>query len=130
MWCYDPEAHACKLFKTSRIGSAELTEAPWEHEPEHCEGFIDAFRMHGGARRRVRLELGTLAYNLLCEEYPLAERDVKPLGRGRWSLNTEVAGMAGVGRFVVGLLDDIRIVDSPELTGYIREYIAANTPKM
>ena len=37
---------------------------------------------------------------------------------------------AGVGRFVVGLLDDIRIVDSPELTGYIREYIAANTPKM
>lgn len=46
VWCYDPEAHACKLFKTSRIGSAELTEAPWEHEPEHCEGFIDAFRMH------------------------------------------------------------------------------------
>lgn len=60
----------------------------------------------------------------------LVERDVKPLGRGRWSLDTEVAGMAGVGRFVVGLLDDIRIVDSPELTGYIREYIAANTPKM
>ena len=44
VWCYDPEAHACKLFKTSRIGSAELTEAPWEHEPEHREGFIDAFR--------------------------------------------------------------------------------------
>ena len=26
----------------------------------------------------------------------------------------------------VGLLDDIRIVDSPELTAYIRDYIAAN----
>lgn len=50
VWCYDPEARACKLFKTSRIGSAELTEAPWEHEPEHREGFIDAFRMHGGMR--------------------------------------------------------------------------------
>ena len=130
IWCYDTEDGLCKLFKTSRIGSAELTAAPWEHEPEHCEGFIDAFRMHGGARRRVRLELGLLAYNLLCEEYPLAERDVRPLGRGRWLLDTEVAGFAGVGRFVVGLLDDIRIVDSPELTGYIREYIAANTPKM
>ena len=126
VWCYDPEAHACKLFKTSRIGSAELTAAPWEHEPEHCEGFIDAFRMHGGARRRVRLELGLLAYNLLCEEYPLAERDVRPLGRGRWLLDTEVAGFAGVGRFVVGLLDDIRIVDSPELTTYIHNYIRAN----
>jgi len=99
----------------------------------HIAGALRSPRIcgiHGGARRRVRLELGTLAYNLLCEEYPLAERDVKPLGRGRWSLDTEVAGMAGVGRFVVGLLDDIRIVDSPELTGYIREYIAANTPKM
>ena len=130
VWCYDLESHTNKLFKTSRIGSVELSEAAWEHQEAHSEGFIDAFRMHGGARRRVRLELGTLAYNLLCEEYPLAERDVKLLGRGRWSLDTEVAGMAGVGRFVVGLLDDIRIVDSPELTGYIREYIAANTPKM
>ena len=37
--------------------------------------------------------------------------------------------MAGVGRFVVGLLDDIRIVDSPELTRYIREYLAANAPQ-
>ena len=126
IWCYDTEDGLCKLFKTSRIGSAELTAVPWEHEPEHCEGFIDAFRMHGGARRRVRLELGLLAYNLLCEEYPLAERDVRPLGRGRWLLDTEVAGFAGVGRFVVGLLDDIRIVDSPELTTYIHNYIRAN----
>ena len=126
VWCYDPEAGACKLFKTSRIGSVELTAEAWEHGAEHREGFIDVFRMHGGARHRVRLELGLLAYNLLCEEYPLAERDVRPLGRGRWLLDTEVAGFAGVGRFVVGLLDDIRIVDSPELTTYIHNYIRAN----
>ncbi|WP_288941704.1 WYL domain-containing protein [uncultured Alistipes sp.] len=126
VWCYDPEAGACKLFKTSRIGSVELTGEAWKHEAEHREGFIDVFRMHGGARHRVQLELGLLAYNLLCEEYPLAERDVRPAGKGRWLLDTQVAGFAGVGRFVVGLLDDIRIVDSPELTTYLRDYIAAN----
>ena len=82
--------------------------------------------MHGAERHRIRLELGLLAYNLLCEEYPLAERDIRPLGRGRWLLDTEVAGMAGVGRFVVGLLDDIRIVESPELNDYIHRYIAEN----
>ena len=130
VWCYDLESHSNKLFKTSRIGSVELSDAAWEHEAGHDEGFIDAFRMHGGTRRRIRLELGMLAYNLLCEEYPLAERDLKPLGRGRWALDTEVAGMAGVGRFVVGLLDDIRIVDSPELTDYIRKYLAANAPQI
>ena len=31
--------------------------------------------------------------------------------------------MAGIGRVVVGLLDDIRIVDSPELTEYLRAYL-------
>lgn len=54
VWCYDPEAGACKLFKTSRIGSVELTAEAWEHGAEHREGFIDVFRMHGGARHRVR----------------------------------------------------------------------------
>lgn len=127
VWCYDTEDGRCKLFKSSRIGSVELTETPWEHKADHREGFIDIFRLHGeAARTRVQLELGLLAYNLLVEEYPLAERDLKPLGEGRWLLDTEVAGMAGVGRFVVGLLDDIRIIESPELKTYLKEYMAKN----
>ncbi len=127
VWCYDAEDGRCKLFKSSRIGSVELTETPWEHKADHHEGFIDIFRLHGeNARTRVQLELGLLAYNLLIEEYPLAERDLKPLGEGRWLLDTEVAGMAGVGRFVVGLLDNIRIIESPELKAYLKEYMAKN----
>ncbi|MDE5709444.1 MAG: transcriptional regulator, partial [Alistipes sp.] len=82
--------------------------------------------LHGERRYRVRLELGLLAYNLLCEEYPLAERDIRPAGEGRWLLDTEVAGMAGIGRFAVGLLDDIRIIDSPELEEHLRRYMAEN----
>ena len=126
VWCLDTEDGANKLFKTARIGEVELTAQAWEHASEHREGFIDAFRIHGEVRHRVRIEMGLLAYNLLCEEYPLAERDVRPAGRGRWVLDTEVASMAGVGRFVVGLLDDIRIAECPELTEYIRAYIAEN----
>ncbi len=123
VWCYDPEAGTSKLFKTARIASVEPTDTPWEHAGAHREGFIDPFRMHGTERHRIRLELGLLACNLLCEEYPLAERDLRPLGPGRWLLDTEVADFAGVGRFVVGLLDDIRIVDSPALTAYLRTYL-------
>lgn len=126
VWCFDTEDRANKLFKTARIGEVVPTDVPWEHGDAHREGFIDAFRIHGEVRHRIRFEMGLLAYNLLCEEYPLAERDVRPAGRGRWVLDTEVASMTGVGRFVVGLLDDIRIVDSPELTEYIRAYIAEN----
>lgn len=129
VWCYDPDDDRCKLFKTARIGSVELLDRPWEHAEAHREGFIDVFRMHGEERHRVRLELGMLACNLLCEEYPLAERDLRSAGDGRWLLETDVANYAGVGRFVAGLLDDIRIVDSPELVGYLRDYLAAHAPK-
>lgn len=123
VWCYDPEDGRSKLFKTARIGSVSLGGA-WEHAAEHREGFIDAFRMHGDAPQRIRLELGLLACNLLYEEYPLAERDLTPSGRGRWMLDTQVAGYAGVGRFVAGLLDDIRIVDAPGLQSYLDAYFA------
>ncbi len=126
VWCYDIEAGACKLFKTSRIASVESTDTEWQHKAEHKEGFIDAFRMHGSRRKRVVLEMGMLAYNLLCEEYPLAERDVEKVGEGCWRLETDIAGMAGIGRFVVGLLDDIRIVDTPELEEYLESYLRKN----
>lgn len=130
VWCYDTEDDACKLFKTSRIGGVETTEVPWQHGPEHREGYIDIFRMHGEHRHRVRLELGIRAYNLLTEEYPLAERDIRETGPDKWLLDTEVAGYAGVGRFVAGLLDDIRIVESSGLRQYVHDYLSANMPHL
>lgn len=126
VWCYDTEDGVCKLFKSSRIGSVELTDTPWQHKASHREGFIDAFRMHGEKPIRVVLELGLLAANLLTEEYPLAERDLRPLDNGHYLLDTQVASMQGVGRFVAGLLDDIRIVNAPELTDYLSNYLEKN----
>ena len=60
-----------------------------------------------------------LARNLLVEEYPLAARYIAPLDDGRWLLDTEVCNYRGVGRFVLGLMDDVRIVDSPEFAAYV-----------
>ena len=123
VWCFDLADQTCKLFKTSRIGSVEILGEDWQHEDAHREAFIDIFRMNGKERTRVQLELGMMSYNLLIEEYPLAERDTHPLDNGRWLLDTEVASMHGVGRFVAGLLDDIRIIDSPELQSHIDAYL-------
>lgn len=129
VWCYEHDSASCKLFKTSRIGSVELLGDEWTHAADHEEGFIDLFRMMSRTeRRRVRLELGTLAYNLLVEEYPLAERCTEQIAEDRWLLDTEVAGYKGVGRFVAGLLDDIRIVDTPEFEEYLRRYFKTYMP--
>lgn len=121
VWCYEPESGMNKLFKTARIGSVEILSEEWQHAEDHNRGYIDIFRMTGFELHSVKLELGMLARNLLVEEYPLAERDITPLGDGRWLLDTEVCNYVGVGRFVMGLMDDIRIVGSPEFEAYIAE---------
>ncbi|MBO5892962.1 MAG: WYL domain-containing protein [Alistipes sp.] len=123
VWCYDTESHSCKLFKLSRIGSVELCAEPWQWQSSHEQGFIDIFRMHGTARYHIKLQLGILSHNLLIEEYPLAEEYVTSLGEGCWMLSADVADLAGVARFVAGLMDDITIVDTPELEQYLASYI-------
>jgi hypothetical protein len=65
-----------------------------------------------------------LSHNLLLEEYPLAERDIRAISPTEWILDTEVCNYRGVGRFVMGLLDDVTIVDSPEFKSYIDEIVA------
>ena len=124
IWCYEIESGMNKLFKTSRIGSVEVLDKAWEHEAEHNEGYIDIFRMTGYEQHRVKIELGMLAHNLILEEYPLSERDIKPLDNGRWLLDTKVCNYLGISRFVMGLLDDIRIVDSPEYSDYVKRRMA------
>lgn len=129
-WCYEPESGMNKLFKVSRIGSVEMLDVEWQYESKHSQGYIDIFRMTGFEQHRVQLRLGMLAHNLLLEEYPLSERDVKPVDSHRWLLDTNVCNYLGVGRFVIGLLDDIEIVDSPEFEAYIVKYISEISPKL
>ncbi len=124
LWCYDREDGRNKLFKSARIGAVELLDDLWDFDMEHKSGLIDIFRMNGQNPMLVKLEMGLLAYNLLLEEYPLAERDLIQIGENRWRLESFVASYVGVGRFVVGLLDDIEIVDSPEFVEYLRGYIS------
>ena len=45
---------------------------------------------------------------------------------GKWILETMVSDMAGVGRFVIGLADEIEIIDSPALRDYIRQFVTQN----
>ena len=123
LWCYEPESSMNKLFKVARIGSVEVLEMPWQCAERHERGFIDVFRMTGFEQHHVVVKLGMLARNLLIEEYPLAERDIKPLDATHWLLDTMVCNYVGVGRFVMGLLDDVEIVASPNFEAYIDNII-------
>jgi len=119
VWCYCPEEDCNKLFKVSRIGSVEIVPENWKHEKKHKSGYIDIFRMNSSEKKHITLKLGLRAMNLLIEEYPLAAKQIRKLADNEWLLETDVCSLDGVARFIMGLSDDIEIIDSPELKEYI-----------
>ena len=121
IWCYDTSDNKTKLFNTARIEEVTVLDTEWQHQAEHRCGHIDIFRNMGFELKRVRLRLGVMAHNLLTEEYPLSERDLQQIDEGSWLLDTEVCNYAGIGRFVMGLAEDIEVFDSPEFTDYLRQ---------
>ena len=120
VWCYEPESGLNKLFNTARIQSVEVLNTEWQFKEEHHEGYIDIFRITGFEQKRVQMELGMMAHNLLVEEYPLATRDLKQIDDNHWLLDTMVCDYVGIGRFVMGLSGDIKIL-TPEFEAYIAE---------
>ena len=122
IWCYEPESGLNKLFNTARIGSVETLNDDWKYADQHHEGYIDIFRITGFEQKRVQLELGIMAHNLLIEEYPLATRDLKQIDDSHWLLDTMVCDYVGIGRFVMGLSSDIRIL-TPEFDEYIENLV-------
>lgn len=118
VWCYEPESGLNKLFNTARIQSVEVLDTDWQFAEEHHEGYIDIFRITGFEQKRVQMELGMMAHNLLIEEYPLATRDIKQIDDNHWLLDTMVCDYVGIGRFVMGLSENIKIL-TPEFEAYI-----------
>ena len=122
IWGYDLEKKECRVFKISRISSVVILEDYWTNEDKHQKSKTDCFRMSSFEQTPVKLELSLRAKNLLLEEYPLAQADLKEID-GKWILNTMVSNMAGVGRFVIGLADEVKIIDSPALVEYIKAFV-------
>ena len=131
VWCYEPQTGMNKLFRVSRIGSVEVTDAAWQFESEHCSAKMDIFRTGGTEGRRVKLELGVMAKNLLIEEFPLAVRDLSLLPDGeRWLLDTVVYRYEGVGRFVIGVANDVVIREGDGLRDYLRNFVDSHCRKL
>lgn len=128
--CYEITTGLNKTFKISRARNVEVLDMLWSHEEQHTPFFTDLFHFSGTERFRVKLLLGRLATNLLLEEFPAAEEQVELQDDGRYLLDTQVCSFKGVGRFVMGLSDDIDVVDSPDFQNYLNQRIKDLTKKI
>lgn len=121
VYAYEVSTGLTKVFKISRIGQVEVSLADWKHEDKHEKIETDCFRMAGKEDIPVTLKMTLKAKNLLIEEYPLASKYISYDGKDWW-FKGNVKDLAGVGRFVIGLADQIQVIGSEELVNYIRDF--------
>ena len=125
IYAYEVATGITKVFKISRIGCVDLSLIDWQYEDKHTNIEADCFRMTGKEDIPVTLRMTLKAKNILVEEYPLTSRDIS-FADGFWWLRTNVKDLAGVGRFVIGLADQISIEQSYELKHYIEKFVKDN----
>ncbi|MDP1810456.1 MAG: WYL domain-containing protein [Sediminibacterium sp.] len=113
VWCYDPESGSSKQFKIARIEEVEVLPMRAAHHARYSIPFTDAFRMSAPqAIATIKATLTLKAYNLLLEEFPLAENYVQAVN-GHYHLQVPVADYNGIGRFALGLPGEVK-VNGPE----------------
>jgi hypothetical protein len=74
--------------------------------------------------------MGRLAMRVLMEEYGVEEHQFVITDDSHWLFSTLVCSYQGVGRFVMGLIQDIDIVDSPNFKEYLRRDLNILTEKL
>jgi len=121
IWCYETASDSCKQFKISRIAAIEVLAQPWANEAAHTVAFTDAFRMSGSnAKLIVEARLSLKAFNLLIEEFPLAEQYLIKHG-DYYRLKVPVASFEGIGRFVLGMAGEVHIVSPKSFINFLEK---------
>jgi len=123
IWAFDPESRKNKLFKTARIGSVTPTGKAAAYTDQHRSAPMDVFRISSHQLIPVQLELNLRAFNLLTEEYPLAAKYIEQKSDNLWLFAAEVCGYEGVGRFVMGLPGNVKILQPQGLKEYVKSEI-------
>lgn len=131
---FDVNSRTSKVFKIDRCADIALLNSAWQHKAKHEDKAQDLFHITGSEVMEVHLKLKNRPKALLEEEYLQAIGLIEAIEEEHFHFQVKlpVRGWAGVGRFVLGLLNDIK-VESPEaFKDYLREKVAEahwlNTP--
>lgn len=121
--CYEPRSGMNKTFKVSRMADVEVLDDQWMNEERHRMMYTDIFMFSDEQQQEVEMTLGPLSYNILKEEYPASAKYITALPERRWLLRLPVCSYAGIGRFVLGLYDDISVKGDEGFLNYLKEKI-------
>jgi proteasome accessory factor C len=114
----DTQDHVCKQFKLDRIGEVVELSSTYQFEGEHKKTVTDIFQFSGDSENWVTLKLSLRAFLLIREEYPLSIPFIEKK-EDHYLFHAPVASYEGVGRFVMGLLDEIQVAGPPSFIEFI-----------
>ena len=118
--CYEPRSQMNKTFKVSRIGDVDVLDEEWLNEKQHRTVHTDIFMFSDEEQHTVEMTLGTLSYNMIREEYPSSHIYINKVSERQWLLRLPVCSYVGIGRFVLGLYDDIKVTGDDGFKEYLR----------
>jgi proteasome accessory factor C len=104
----DCQDQICKQFKLDRVGEVVEMKTAFQYEPLHRKNQSDIFGFSGDSNTWITLHLSLRAYLLLREEYPLSIPYTERMEPG-YLFHGPVSTLEGIGRFVLGLMDEIKI---------------------
>ncbi|MEE1093274.1 MAG: WYL domain-containing protein [Prevotella sp.] len=128
--CLEMVSRQNKTFKVARMEDVMMLDDMWQHEALHRRMFTDIFMFSGEVLLPVRLRMGRLAYNILNEEYPQAMMHVTQEAEGTWILDIDVCSYAGIGRFVLGLSEDVQVIGGEGFLEYLRAKVRQMADKI
>lgn len=121
IWAFDVDDNCCKTFKNTRITSVQTLPESWQHEQKHVKLPIDVFRISSNQQTTIKLKLTIRAAELLSEEYPMAEQYISQTSNVAFEFEAAVSNFEGVGRFVMGLSDEIEVIYPEKFKKFLRE---------
>lgn len=118
----DTNDKVCKQFKLDRIGEIVTLADTFKHEPLHKKNQEDIFGFTGDASTMISIQLSMHAYLLLREEFPLSVPYIRKK-ESAYHFNGPVASFEGAGRFVLGLMDQVKVLEPENFKTFLKKKI-------
>lgn len=114
----DTQDQVCKQFKLDRIGEVVELGGGFVYENLHKKTTTDIFHFGGDTQRWISLKLSMRAFLLIREEFPLSIPFIEKK-EDHYFFHAPVASYEGIGRFVMGLLDEIKVIGPGDFADFI-----------
>ncbi len=121
---YEVKTGKNKYFNIDRISGVEIKKTTFKHTPKHKYKSPDAFGFSATNKNYdIELLLSLRTAMLLKEEYPMTAGLIKLDPKKKlYHFKATVNDLKPITRFVLGFLEDIKIVGSEEFRNYVHDH--------